>query len=70
MATRTKEELEHIARQIAHDLKKHCPPDVGFVALTFDLGSGGTVSYMSSAKRTDMIRALRELILNLEKHHS
>ncbi|WP_322092844.1 hypothetical protein [Paraburkholderia bannensis] len=38
----------------------------GFALLVFDFGPGGTMNYISNAKREDMLIALREFIASHE----
>jgi hypothetical protein len=59
-------ELERLAREIGDVIKSRVPRGVGAAVMTFDLGSGGTIAYVSNAARGDMVRALRELATNLE----
>lgn len=35
-------------------------PDHGFCLMVFDFGEGGTMNYISNAKRADMLKALDE----------
>lgn len=60
------EELEEIARDIGRVIGGAVPPGVGFALLVFDFGTQGTISYLSNARRDDMIAALKNLIVNLE----
>lgn len=64
---REQKEVEAIARDIAKHIADALPHGLGFAFLVFDFGEGGTLAYMSNAKRDDMLRALHELIGNLEK---
>jgi hypothetical protein len=59
-------ELERLAREIGDVIKSRVPRGVGAAVMTFDLGSGGTIAYVSNAARGDMVRALRDLATNLE----
>jgi hypothetical protein len=52
-----------MARQIADQ----CAPGVGFALLLFDLGSGGSIAYMSNARREQMVQLLKELTGTLER---
>lgn len=46
---------------------KGCMPDgYAFALLIFNLGDGGFMNYLSSADRQDMIKALKEMVQNLE----
>lgn len=60
------EELEEIARDVGREIGEAMPPGVGFALLVFDFGSDGTISYISNARREDMIAALKALIVNME----
>ena len=60
------EELEEIARDVGRVIGEAVPPGVGFTLLVFDFGTQGTISYLSNARREDMIAALKNLIVNLE----
>lgn len=60
------EELEEIARDVGRVIGGAVPPGVGFALLVFDFGTQGTISYLSNARREDMIAALKNLIVNLE----
>lgn len=58
--------LRQEANEIAAILHGILPPGVGFAMLFFDFGPGGRMSYISDADRPDMIKAIKELIVNLE----
>lgn len=60
------EELEEIARDVGREIGEAMPLGVGFALLVFDFGSDGTISYISNARREDMIAALKALIVNME----
>jgi hypothetical protein len=60
-------QVEGIARDLGRTIASALPGGLGFAVLVFDFGDGGTMAYMSNAKREQMIRALRELIDKLEK---
>lgn len=61
--------LEKEARHIANILKAYMKDrfggKVGFTLFLYDFGEGGTMTYLSTSQRGDMIRALKEFI---EKH--
>lgn len=59
-------ELEAKARDIGRLLKRTMPKGVGFTLLLFDFGHDGWMTYLSSADRQDMIKAMREFIFKLE----
>jgi hypothetical protein len=46
--------------QINKVVSKRGGPKFGFALLIFSFGEGGTMGYMSNARREDMILALRE----------
>lgn len=56
------QEMTALSRTIADMVKPY-----GFALLIFDFGDSGRMNYMSNANRTDMIKALKELIRNLER---
>ncbi len=61
-------ELEKLSRELAQDLKEAMPPGIGFVLGVFEYGGPGKwLSYISSARRDDTIRVLRELLSELEE---
>lgn len=60
------DELEHSARYLARKIKALLPGGAGFALLIFDLGGPGNIAYCSSAQRQDMVKALKELVENLE----
>lgn len=39
---------------------------IGFALLTFDMGKGGHLAYVSNADRGDMVRAMKEFIAKVE----
>lgn len=53
-------ELEALARSIGRTLKVAMPEGVGFALLVFDYGEGGHLTYVSSARREDMVKAVKE----------
>jgi hypothetical protein len=59
-------ELEAKAKEFGRIFKRGMPPGMGFALMLFDLGPSGWMTYISSANRADMIRAMREFILKLE----
>lgn len=60
------EELEEIARDVGREIGGAMPSGVGFALLVFDFGSNGTITYVSNARREDMIAALKNLVANME----
>lgn len=58
-----RKELEDKAKEIGNILKSVMPPQAGFALFIFDVDSPeGWMSYMSSAQRGDVLRALREFM--------
>lgn len=55
-------EAEDYLRDVGRILKENTPKGMGFTLLLFDYGDGGNMFYTSSAKREDMIKALKEFI--------
>ncbi len=49
---------EHLAEVISDMI----PPSHGFALLIFDMGEGGHISYISNARREDMLEAMAEFI--------
>lgn len=62
----TQEELEAECHELGRLLKAGLPEGVGFVLALFEYGPDGWLSYLSSAKREDCLKALRELITVIE----
>lgn len=61
------EEVAAVLQDIARLLKAQMPAGYGFALMIFSYGDGGTMNYISSAKRADMVKALRELCERLER---
>lgn len=59
-------DLEQECKAIARLIKRMMPPGVGFTLLMFTLGEGGWMTYMSSAERATMLKALKEFIEKVE----
>jgi hypothetical protein len=59
-------ELNAMVRSVIHTIKSNLPSDVGVTLLMFNLGEGGFMAYASTAERTSMIEAMREMITKLE----
>ena len=53
-------------QKCARFLDKQMPAGIRFALVTFTFGDGGYAGYVSSARREDMIKALRECADNLE----
>lgn len=56
-----RKDLEHLAATV----RLHLPRNSGFALLVFDHGDGGTMNYVSDAKREQMVSALVELLVHL-----
>ena len=61
------EELESCCKNLARVIKGALPPMVGMTLILYDYGSGGNMTYLSTAKRKSMISMLRELATKLEQ---
>jgi hypothetical protein len=59
-------EMKDIGRIIGNAL----PKGFVFALLVCDLGEGGFMNYMSNANHSDMIKAMRELLGNLERERT
>jgi len=64
--TKTRLALERFCTDVGRAIAKAMPAEAGFALLVFDYGPRGSMTYTSSAQRSDMIKALRELISRLE----
>ena len=64
-------EAKAINQTIGRLIKEAMPPGWGFALLVFELNTNaGSMNYLSNARRPDMIKALKELIHNLEMDES
>jgi hypothetical protein len=59
-------ELNTVNRRIAEVIRPMLPAGAGFALLVFDMGPDGFMTWVSNAKRADMVKALRELANVLE----
>lgn len=59
--------LEEQVESLGREMRSRMPRGAEFALLMFDLGAGGHLAYCSSARREDMLRALRELVVELER---
>lgn len=59
-------DLEYRSRKVALVFKDIMPDGVGYAFLMFTFGDDGWMTYASNAQRSDMIKALREMIEKLE----
>lgn len=57
---------EHKMRVIAQMLEHMLGKGVGFTLLVFPINSTGRMSYISNAKRKDMMTALRDAVAQLD----
>lgn len=60
------EDIEALLKELGSDLKKRMPAGWGFNLLIFSYGEGGSMFYLSSAQRNDMLKAMREFIDKFE----
>lgn len=61
-----KKEMEEVAKVLGSAICRSLPPGVGFTLLLFDANDvRGLTSYLSSAKREDMIKAVKEFLIKL-----
>lgn len=61
------ERLKELLRNAGQQIKKDLPKDVGFTLLLFDYGEGGSLFYLSSATREDMVATMKEFIAKQEE---
>ena len=59
-------QMERTAKDIGKVLGGQCPPGWGFGLMFFEFGPGGESSWISNAKRADMVKALHEMADKLE----
>lgn len=60
--------LEYDARNLADTLKSELPEGVGFTLFLFDYGGAKRLTYLSTARREDMLRTIGAwLVRELEK---
>ena len=60
--------LKVVMQRVAEAIEKALEEDnMGFALLVFDFGPGGRMNFISNANRRDMVKAMKELIENLEK---
>lgn len=58
--------MEAKGRDIARLLAGVLPPGIGFTLMLYDFGEGGFTTYLSNARRDDMVRMLKETLGKLE----
>lgn len=56
------EVMKDLGRMVAGAIDDEAGRPMGFMLMVFDFGEGGTTSYISNAKREDIILALEEFI--------
>ena len=59
-------ELEERARDIAKLVDGELPEKTGFALLIFDFDPGHELTWISNARREDMVKTLRELLERFE----
>ena len=60
------EEIEALLKDLGKSLKNRMPEGWGFNLMIFSYGEGGSMFYLSSAQRNDMIKAMREFVDKFE----
>ncbi len=63
MSDISREDLESTCRGYADAFQDVVPPGVGFAIFLFDFGEKGNTAYVSTAKREDMVRLLKEWLV-------
>ena len=59
-------EIERVSTEIGRMLKNVMPDGWGFTLLMFTYGADGSMFYISSAERSDMMRPMREFLQKFE----
>lgn len=60
------DEIESLARQLGRLLQGVMPKGFGYTLAIYRYGEGGELTYVSSGKRSDVVKLLRELATVLE----
>lgn len=61
-------QIEDLLKRVAGVIKKMTPPGWGFTVMLFDTDTTkGSMFYLSSARREDMINAMKEFIEKNDK---
>lgn len=63
-------DAEHLRARLklaVADVQTHFPPKTGVLVVAFDVGERGGMAYAATGRRADMIKLLREFLLNLER---
>lgn len=58
--------LQEPLKEFGRALKEMCPPGFGYALWMFDYGASGSLVYLSSAKREDMIKLVKEWLAKVE----
>jgi len=61
------ENAEVVARNVARLIKEACPPGWAFALILASYGESGFMTYLSSMRREDTIKLLRETADKIEK---
>lgn len=56
------EDIKLLLRSLGHKLGLSMPPGWGFALFLFSYGEGGSMFYISSAQREDIIKSLQEFL--------
>ena len=59
-------EIEKLARDLGRFLQKLMPKGFGYTLAIYRYGEGGELTYVSSGRREDVVKMLRELATVLE----
>jgi hypothetical protein len=54
--------IQSLMNDIGHRIGERMPAGYGFMLMIFNYGEGGSMFYISSGEREDMMRAMREFI--------
>lgn len=65
--TMTEPELGLLMTRVAHSVKKHLPPDTGFIVLVTPRGPGQAAQYVANSNRDDCIMWMRETVERMER---
>lgn len=60
----TDEQMKALLSRVVAEL----PPKKGAMLLVFDLGEGGEMFYVCNSQRAEMVAALHELLVHLERN--
>lgn len=61
-------QIEEVLRKVGEVIKEMTPPGWGFTVLLFDVNTTkGSMFYLSSARREDMVKAMKEFIEKNDK---